>query len=246
MTTRRTTAAAIALVAATAFTVASCVPTTTPTASPSTAMAVRTAAPAPSTPTTTATPPAPSPTPGRAPVAADLVVVPGGLQAPGAVPLRVGVRLAPDSSPSPLAVWDAAACEGTQAPGRWVAPFPDTPFAPYLLWTDAASGELTRIDITAAGPHLAEGIAIDSSLGQLTGARPDVVSVGISTSGSELWRIHDPGGEVVIEVATGDEYSGRPVGTILAMSVLAAGDPQGFLAGLPFSWYSTFEGDICG
>lgn len=161
-------------------------------------------------------------------------------------PLRVGTRLAQDAATSSLAIWKADACAGTDAPGRWVTPFPDV-FGPYVLWTDN-SGELTRINVLSPGPHLADGIGIGSSLAELQSARPDATLIAsLAASGDmALWQINDANGIVVFEISNDEKVYQKPDGTILAMSILAAGDPHGFLVNHASSYYPAYGGDVCG
>ncbi len=249
MNIRRDSSVVLVMVASAALTLTGCAGTTT---TASTSAPATSASPTPSVSatatssvTTPTTRPSHLPTSSPTLIATELVISPGELQAPGMAPLRVGTRLAPAAATSPLAVWDAAACAGTDVPGRWVGPFPGL-FDPYSLWTDAGSGELISIRVTGAGPHLAEGIGVGSSLDELQKARPDARLIGTSSGDSDLWQISDAAGIVVIEVATDETYFGQPDGTILAMSILAAGDPHGLLADHAMSYYPAYEGDICG
>lgn len=186
----------------------------------------------------------PSPSPTLS--AAAIIVAPGKLQASGVAPLRVGTHLTQGAATSPLAVWKADACAGTDVPGRWVGPFPEV-FGPYSLWTDN-SGELTRIDVWSKGPHLEGGIGIGSSLAELQSAQPDATLIASPAASGDmaLWQINDANGIVVLEISNDEKVYQKPDGTILAMSILAAGDPHGFLDSHARSYHPAYGGEVCG
>lgn len=155
----------------------------------------------------------------------DLVITTAGLG-----PLRLDA----DASDDPMVRWDPRACEGTDAPGRWVAAgrwvadYEDGrnavggPEAPFLV-TTTQEHDVVRIEVGTPGPRTTGGIQVGDTLADLRAAHPEFTRLMTAdeTGRLESWGIVDGDRTLAVEVAAngaGDaSWSQDEVGRVLAL-----------------------------
>lgn len=186
--------------------------------------------------------PDPEPAPDPHPDLADLVISTSGLG-----PLTVGAP-AEGNSGEAMIEWDAEYCvselwEGDE-PGRWAPAGYGTDTAyhgeqtqPFYL--DVLDGEVVRVDVMGITPRTAEGVGIDTPLGELQATYPELQGPHADVV-SRVWWLQDEHGTLVFETQ-GDADGLRPAGTeesVILIRVLAPGlDP---------AWGAANSGNVAG
>ena len=148
----------------------------------------------------------------------------------GLAGLSLGTTLTGTSSPSPVVVWDAARCPGTDLPGRWVPSGGDVETASGmpgpLFGLSVFEERVVRIDVFGRDVRTPQGVGVGSTLDEVRAAHDVTLLVGAEELGVvEAWGVVDGERTLVFEIASDagggvDAWSSAQKGTVVAMAVL--------------------------